>query len=108
MKIIENFFEFNGWFLGNANLGGPIQLAYKKGNNDKKKKHYHSMAHEYFLVLNGTAAIKIEDKEVKLKKGSVVVVEPGEKHWLYDRSSNFEILILMDKFFENDTNITEP
>jgi len=104
-KIIENFFEESGWFLGNANLGGPLQLAYKKGDTEKAKCHYHQKAYEYFIVLNGTAVITIDDEEIMLKKWSVVVVEPGEKHLLTKRSSDFELLLLMDKFIENDTHI---
>ena len=107
MKIIQNFLEISGWFLGNANLGGPLQLAYKKGEIDEVKSHYHSEVYEYFIVLNGTAMITINGKDVQLKKGSVIVVEPGEKHLLKECSSDFELLLLMDKFIENDKYMIE-
>lgn len=107
MKNIKNYFKIDSWFLGNANLGGPLQLAYKKGNTKDVKYHYHSEVYEYFIVLNGTAVLTIDNKEIRLTKGTVVVVEPGEKHLLKERSSDFELLLLMDKFVKDDTHIID-
>ena len=68
-----------GWFVGNFN---PTAFAtekcevavknYKKGDHDAP--HYHELAHEITLVLDGT--VKMLNKT--WQSGDVVVIEPGE------------------------------
>lgn len=41
--------------------------------------HYHDY-HEYYVVLEGKAELVVEGKKVPLNAGTVVMVEPGERH----------------------------
>ena len=102
MKIIKGIFEISGWFLGNANLGGPLQIAIKGYSDEKIDLHYHISTYEYFIILNGKVCITVENIDYELTEGTVFVVEPGEKHLLKDKSSDLKYLIVMDMFREND------
>ena len=93
----------SGWFAGNVDSFGPIQMAYKKGDLEGKPLHYHLYSHEYFIILNGYCSIDIEGEKYSLNKGSIIGVEPTEKHIIYDCSPDLETLILMDAYNENDT-----
>ena len=41
--------------------------------------HYHDY-HEYYVVLEGRAALVVEAETVPLEAGTVVMVQPGERH----------------------------
>ena len=105
MKLYNNFFSINGWFSGNVNSFGPIQMAYKKGDLGGKPLHYHLFAYEYFIIQKGYCSIDIEEETYLLEKGSIIVVEPREKHIIYKCSPDLETLILIDAYYENDTKI---
>ena len=105
MKHYSDFYTKNGWFAGNVDLSGPIQMGYKKGDLGGKPLHYHSYSYEYFIILNGRCSIDIEDKKYSLDKGSIIVVEPNERHILYECSPDLEVFLIMDAYYKNDTII---
>ena len=41
--------------------------------------HFHTY-HEYYLFLEGCGVMNVEGKMISLKAGSLLMVEPGEKH----------------------------
>ncbi len=41
--------------------------------------HYHDF-HEYYVVLQGSAILRVEGRDVLLAAGVVVMVQPGERH----------------------------
>jgi mannose-6-phosphate isomerase-like protein (cupin superfamily) len=69
-------------FCGHWN-GSPLEIgltpAPLKKTPDSERLHYHDY-HEYYVVLEGRAALEVEGRTVPLRRGTVVMVEPGEKH----------------------------
>ncbi|MEK9621810.1 MAG: hypothetical protein VXA66_01385 [Alphaproteobacteria bacterium] len=70
---------FKGWFVGDFNPTAfstdQCEVAvktYKEGDSDAA--HYHKLAHEITLVLNGTVSML----DQTWQSGDIVVIEPGE------------------------------
>jgi quercetin dioxygenase-like cupin family protein len=70
---------FKGWFVGDFNptafSTNQCEVAvktYKEGDSDAA--HYHKLAHEITLVLNGTVSML----DQTWQSGDIVVIEPGE------------------------------
>jgi len=70
---------FKGWFVGDFNPTAfstdQCEVAvktYKEGDSDVA--HYHKLAHEITLVLNGTVSML----DQTWQSGDIVVIEPGE------------------------------
>jgi quercetin dioxygenase-like cupin family protein len=70
---------FKGWFVGDFNPTAfstdKCEVAvksYKEGDSDAA--HYHKLAHEITLVLNGTVSML----DQTWQSGDIVVIEPGE------------------------------
>lgn len=51
-------------------------------------RHYHKVVSETFYVLEGDIRMWVEGSEFRLKRGDVVTVQPNEKHWLENDSSD--------------------
>jgi len=105
MKFISDFSREDGWFLGNACLGGPLQVAHRQGVFSPSPPHLHPLGYEYFVVLEGNAELTVGDRTLRLQRGNIVVVEPGEPHSLQRQSADFSLLILMDKYIDGDKQI---
>jgi len=65
----------------------PISVSLttiNKNNVSKGKdtRHFHKEGHEFYFTIKGKAIIEIEGKEVILDKDCLVMVEPGEKHFV--------------------------
>ena len=70
---------FKGWFVGDFNPTAfstdQCEVAvksYKEGDSDAA--HYHKLAHEITLVLDGTVSML----DQTWQSGDIVVIEPGE------------------------------
>jgi quercetin dioxygenase-like cupin family protein len=70
---------FKGWFVGDFNPTAfstdqcdVAVKSYKEGDSDAA--HYHKLAHEITLVLNGTVSML----DQTWQSGDIVVIEPGE------------------------------
>ena len=70
---------FKGWFVGDFNPTAfstdQCEVAvktYKEGDSDAA--HYHKLAYEITLVLNGTVSML----DQTWQSGDIVVIEPGE------------------------------
>ena len=42
--------------------------------------YHHHPYREYFVVLEGTGELEVEETKVPLRAGMVVMIEPGERH----------------------------
>ncbi|OGV88623.1 hypothetical protein A2Z41_02095 [Microgenomates group bacterium RBG_19FT_COMBO_39_10] len=65
----------------------PIGISLTTINEDnldesKDTKHYHQKGYEFYFTIKGKAIIEIKDKEVVLDKNHLIMVEPGEKHYV--------------------------
>lgn len=69
------------WRCGHWN-GSPIEIAVTgvmMRVPPREAYHYHDF-HEYYVVLQGRATLHVEGRDVSLEAGSIVMVEPGERH----------------------------
>lgn len=83
MEITKLSNMTRGWFIGNFEPSlckvPDVEVAikpYKVG--DYEEPHYHKVATEYTVVLEGSAEMVVEGKLVKLEDGDIIVVSPGE------------------------------
>lgn len=65
----------------------PIGLSYTtidKNNLSRSKdtEHYHKEGYEFYYTIKGKGIIEIEGKEAVLDNKHLVMVEPGEKHYV--------------------------
>lgn len=44
------------------------------------KKHYHRDCTEVYFILGGSGTLELNDDEVELEPGTVVLIEPGTAH----------------------------
>jgi quercetin dioxygenase-like cupin family protein len=51
------------------------------------KAHYHEVMEENFFVLEGTVTIVVDGKEHILNPGQFIHIEPGEVHYVINKSS---------------------
>ena len=79
MKVEKLSNMKGGWFIGNfepslfkTNECEVAVKSYKKG--DKERTHYHKIATEYTIVVNG----KVRMFGNVYKEGDLIVVEPGD------------------------------
>lgn len=69
-------------FCGHWN-GSPLEIGFPDGPllqaPANEVRHFHDY-HEYYVVLEGRAELEVEGETVPLHGGTVMMVEPGEKH----------------------------
>jgi mannose-6-phosphate isomerase-like protein (cupin superfamily) len=104
----------NCWLigLGEARLrSANLALAYldfrtheaaNAGLGTRHRLHLHEQSWEYYVVLEGTKTLLLEDQQVTLEPGDLLEVPPGVKHALYSRQApykgfTFRVPVLDDK-----------
>jgi quercetin dioxygenase-like cupin family protein len=55
--------------------------------------HAHADMFEVFLVLSGSALMRVDEGEHRLEEGSCVVVEPGEAHEIKNAGASELVLL---------------
>ena len=68
-----------GWFVGPWNSPVPVAVGFATAGINEK--HYHADTYEIYLVARGTSVALVNDTEVRLSTGDMLVVEP---HEIYD------------------------
>jgi len=65
---------------------------------DGEAYHYHDF-HEYYVILQGRGTLLVEGRETPLTAGTVVMVEPGERHRVarVDPNEGVEWVIIKEK-----------
>lgn len=48
--------------------------------------HYHKESEESYLILSGTAALRVDNNTFRLSAGDAVVIEPNEVHQITNRA----------------------
>jgi len=74
----------------------------KSGATPFGRGHLHRTMAEYFLLLRGELQLRVADRELAMKQGDLVVVEPGEAHAVIHASRDSLLLLLMPPPVEND------
>jgi len=93
MRLLRHLLEKEGWHLAEAGL--PIQVGVKFGASPFGKKHLHQTMAEYFLLLAGELLLQVNEKTLEMKKGDLILVEPGEAHEVLHASPDALLLLLM-------------
>lgn len=76
----------DGWHLLKREDVSVIQERVPPGGAEVM--HYHNKARQFFYILEGEATMAFDDREVILKKGTGIEIEPGMKHRFKNASSS--------------------
>ncbi|GEM_PF-1249322 len=93
MRVIAGVLQKEGWHLAEAGL--PIQVGVKSGASPFSHGHLHRTMAEYFILLRGSVRLRVDDRELVMKQGDLVVIEPGEAHAVIHASRDSLLLLLM-------------
>ena len=74
--------------LGGAEKHSFVVVEVPSGASSSR--HYHHLSEETYYILKGTAKIIVDDEEFQLTPGDAVLIQPPEKHQIYN--SGEEIL----------------
>jgi mannose-6-phosphate isomerase-like protein (cupin superfamily) len=82
-KLIDD----KGWYAGpwDSNLSISVGFA----NKGIDQPHVHSRITEIYLVVRGTAEIRVEKKTIKILTGDMIIVDPGEAHTFLSSSPDY-------------------
>ena len=102
---IENFFK--GWFIGNFEptllSTNDFEVGVKNYiKNDYEEPHYHKIATEYTVILNGIAKMN----DTKYMHGDIIIIKPGQITDFFAITDCITLVIKVpcvknDKFFKN-------
>jgi mannose-6-phosphate isomerase-like protein (cupin superfamily) len=73
-----------------AYLDFPTVEAANAGIGSRHRLHLHQESWEYYVVLEGTKTLRVEDELVTLKAGEMLEVPPGVRHTLYARQAPYQ------------------
>lgn len=75
----------------------------------KQRKHKHFVQTEVFYILSGKCEIYINDKNIIARPGDAFICEPGDEHWLWNKSdAEFKLVVFkINKPQDDDTEWLE-
>jgi len=76
-----------GWFEGPWNSELTISVGY--AHQGTQEPHLHKATTEIYLIASGSAVITVEGQRIRLEKGDVIIVEPGEAHSFHSSSEGY-------------------
>jgi quercetin dioxygenase-like cupin family protein len=89
-----------GWFVGPWNSDVPIAVGY--ANAGINEPHFHAEMYEVYLVVEGQSAAKVNGQPVRLRAGSVLVVEPGEPHTFTESTPDYYHFVIQTPVVQGD------
>ena len=89
-----------GWFVGPWNSQVPVPVGY--ANEGIAERHYHTQMYEIYLVARGRSTAVVENQEIELGPGSILVVEPNEVHTFANSSDDYFHFVIHAPFVKND------
>jgi quercetin dioxygenase-like cupin family protein len=94
-----------GWLVGPWNSSLSVSVGYaNKGINER---HFHSQMYEVYLVAKGKSIAVVNDKDLALEAGDVLVIEPGEVHTFVDSSADYLHFVINTPVVPGDKHIVE-
>ncbi len=95
--------DAKGWYLGpwNSNIEIPIGFA----NRGIREEHVHRRMNEIYLIARGTSTLVIDNKQIALKEGDIIVVEPNEIHMFKDSSEDYLHFVIHTPFSKDDKEL---
>lgn len=100
IHLKTDFTQPKGWLLGpwNSRLSVPIGWA-TRGIDEP---HHHEKMNEVYLIARGSSTAVVSGKEIELKAGDVLVIEPGEAHTFKESSPDYLHFVLQSPFVKGD------
>lgn len=83
--------------------GAPTSVT--RLRTDNAQAHWHRHTHEYYYVLSGEGAIRIDGELVPVKEGDCIWIRPGHMH---QAIGEFEALIMGTPPFDYDDVLMTP
>ncbi len=93
-----------GWFTGPWETDIPVALGYANAAVDDPHEH-HSM-YEVYLVARGTSVAVVDGRQVDLRAGDLLLVEPGEAHTFVNGSDDYLHFVVQAPFVAGDKRST--
>ena len=73
-----------------------------KGVNER---HFHSQMHEIYMVAKGESVAVVNDEELILVAGDVLIIEPGEVHTFVDSSADYVHFVIHTPVVQGDKHV---
>jgi mannose-6-phosphate isomerase-like protein (cupin superfamily) len=75
---------------------GPVRsYGYSNPPNTDSVEHCHADSTELFLVVDGEGSLVVEGVEVPMSRSDVLIVEPGEFHFVRSGSTPFHLFCVV-------------
>ena len=94
-----------GWLFGPWNSNVPVPVGY--ANRCIDEKHLHRRMFEIYMIASGVATVVVDKKEVNVKAGDVLVVEPNETHTFIQSSPDYVHFVVHAPFVKDDKVLIE-
>jgi mannose-6-phosphate isomerase-like protein (cupin superfamily) len=88
------------WLLGPWDSSVPIPIGY--ANRGIDEKHFHRQMFEIYLIASGTSTVTVDGREVKVKAGDALVIEPNEVHSFLQSSADYMHFVVHAPFVKDD------
>lgn len=73
----------------------------------KQRMHFHHKQTEVFYILDGETVININGKDYLAKAGDAFICEPGDKHFLWNKTDKEFKLVVFKINMSEDTDDTD-
>lgn len=73
-----------------AYLDFPTEEAANAGIGSRHRLHFHQASWEYYVVLEGTKTLQVEDELVTIEAGEMLEVPPGVRHTICGRQAPYQ------------------
>jgi quercetin dioxygenase-like cupin family protein len=97
--------QSKGWYAGPWNSDLSISVGY--ANEGINEKHYHTQMYELYLIASGKSTAVVNDQEVRLAAGDLLIVEPGEAHTFISNSTDYFHFVIHTPFVSGDKLLLE-
>lgn len=87
-----NLLDNKGWYAGPWNSDLTISIGF--ANEGIDEPHVHAEVSEVYLVVRGTAEIRVERQSIMLSPGDLIIVEPGEAHTFVSSSPDYHHFVI--------------
>lgn len=105
MRIYEK--EDSHLFCGHWN-GSPIEIGEGRLTAVPGSEVLHSHPyHEYYVVLEGKAELEVDGRQLSMKAGTVVMIEPGEFHRVVSVDSDGARWVIVKERSIPDSKVVE-
>lgn len=80
----------------------PLQVKVVTAGEMNPQEHLHQRMYEYFYIITGKVKMAVAGRIIELVADDMLLVEPGEKHIIYQTSADLKMLLIMPPPIKND------